>query len=127
MTEFEFDPGYFDLESDGDIAVATFVATRLTEEDNIEQLGHELAALVDKLQLRRIVLDLKSIQYATSAVIGKWIMLHRKLDREGGKLVVCGVQPGLADILSTSKLLSYFNVTDDAAHARNLCAAAAAN
>lgn len=119
-----FDPGYFELQCDDDVAVARFVAQRLTEEDNIEQLWHEMNAIVEKLQRRRIVLDLNSVEYATSSVIGKWIMLHRKLDREGGKLVVCGVRGGLHDILSTSKLLNYFNVTDDAVAARSLCAAA---
>ncbi len=126
MTE-NFDPGYFELQYDDQIAVATFVANRLTEEDNIEQLWHELNAIIEKLQRRRIVLDLNSIEYATSSVIGKWIMLHRKLDREGGKLVVCGVRGGLHDILATSKLLNYFNVTDDAQAARSLCSAAAAD
>lgn len=121
MSEQDFDPSYFDLERDGGIAVATFLASQLTEEDNVEQIGHELIALVDKLQHRRVVLNLATVRYATSAVIGKWIMLKRKLDREGGKLVVCGLQPGLADILSTSKLLTYFEVTDNTAQARDLC------
>lgn len=126
MSDQDFDPGYFDLERDGDVVVATFLATRLTEEDNVEQIGHELSALVDKLQHRRVVLNLESVQYATSSVIGKWIMLHRKLDREGGKLVVCGLQPGLADILSTSKLLNYFNVSTDSNQARAQCNVASA-
>lgn len=125
MTAADFDPCYFDLERDGDVAVAHFVANRLTDEDNIEQLGHELIAIVEKLQHRRVILDLERIDYVTSAVIGKWIMLHRKLDREGGKLVVCGLRPTLADILGTSKLLTYFTVSADAQAARGLCVPAA--
>jgi anti-anti-sigma factor len=120
-------PGYFELKCDDDVAVATFVVRSLTEEDNIEQLWHELNAIVEKLQRRRVVLDLNSVDYATSSVIGKWIMLHRKLDREGGKLVVCGVRGGLQDILSASKLMNYFNITEDAAAARTLCTAPAAS
>jgi anti-anti-sigma factor len=121
-----FDPGFFQLQCDDQVAVARFVAHRLTEEDNIEQLWHEMNGIIEKLQRRRIVLGLNSVEYATSSVIGKWIMLHRKLDREGGKLVVCGVRGGLHDILATSKLLNYFNVTADAATAKTMCAASSA-
>lgn len=123
MTSADFAPTYFSLESDGELAVARFAVPRLTDEDNIEQLGHELIAIVEKLQHRRVILDLKSIEYATSSVIGKWIMLHRKLDREGGKMVLCGVNPTLADILGTAKLLDYFTVTDSPDAARTACVA----
>ncbi len=121
MTPADFEPTYFQLHSDGELAVATFAVPRLTDEDNVEQLGHELNAIVDKLQCRRVILDLKSVEYATSSVIGKWIMLHRKLDREGGKMVLCGINPTLADILGTAKLLNYFTVTEDAESARSAC------
>jgi anti-anti-sigma factor len=121
MTPADFEPTYFQLHSDGELAVAIFAVPRLTDEDNVEQLGHELNAIVDKLQCRRVILDLNSVEYATSSVIGKWIMLHRKLDREGGKMVLCGISPTLADILGTAKLLNYFTVTEDAESARNAC------
>ncbi|MCA9053730.1 MAG: STAS domain-containing protein [Planctomycetaceae bacterium] len=125
MSDRDFDPGFFDLDCEQDLAVATFVADSLTDEDNIEQLGHELSAIVDKLQCRRVILDLNTVQYATSSVIGKWIMMHRKLEREQGKLVICGLQPGLEDILATSRLLNYFNVAGDAGQARSTLTAAA--
>ena len=125
MSDYDFDPGFFDFTCDGEVATATFVAQSLTDEDNIEQLWHELNAIVEKLQIRRIVLDLHTVQYATSSVIGKWIMLHRKLERAQGKLVICRLQSGLKDILSTSRLLSYFNVADDTTQARDTIMASA--
>ncbi len=123
MAESDFESKYFALSRDGDVAVATFSAPRLTEEDNIEQLGHELSNLVDKLQHRRVVLDLGTIEYATSPAIGKLIMLHRKLDREHGRLVLCGLTPGLFDILDTARLTMFFKVTTTPQQAVELCAA----
>jgi anti-anti-sigma factor len=115
----DFESSYFQLDRDGEFAVATFSTRRLTDEDNVEQLGHELNAIVEKLQHRQVVLNVETIEYVTSSVIGKWIMLHRKLDREGGKLVVCGVSPSLADILGTAKLMNYFTVTENPQSARD--------
>jgi anti-anti-sigma factor len=121
MSPVDFESHYFELGGDDDVVVARFVSRRLTDEDNVEQLGHELVALVDKLQRRRVVLDVESIDYVTSSVIGKWIMLHRKLDREGGKMVFCGIRPSLQMILDTAKLLGYFNVSSDSQAARSAC------
>ncbi len=110
---FESETGYFHVNTVGNAAVAVFTVQHLTEERNIEQLGHDLVALVEKHGYPRVVLDLSSVEYATSAVIGKWIMLHRKLDREGGKMAICGVQPSLSDILQTAHLLDYFHAMPD--------------
>jgi len=120
-----FDSVYFTTQEEGDVAVCTFLATRLTDEDNIEQLGHQLNAIVEKLGKKRVVLDVSSVAYITSSVIGKWISLHRKLDREGGKLALCGITEGLEDILGTARLLTYFNVGEDVAAARELIEPAA--
>jgi stage II sporulation protein AA (anti-sigma F factor antagonist) len=118
MSASEFDSRFFLLERRDDVALATFVPAKLTDEDNVERLGQDLSALVDKLQHRRVILDVGSVNYVTSSVVGKWIMLHRKLDREGGKLVLCGIRPSLADILGAAKLMTYFAVADDPQAAR---------
>ncbi|MEZ6067890.1 MAG: STAS domain-containing protein [Planctomycetaceae bacterium] len=124
MLTDDFESRYFDIDGDQDVVVARFVTKRLTDEDNIEQLGHELVALVDKLQHRHVVLDVNSLDYVTSSVIGKWITLHRRLDRAGGRMAMCRVRDSLADILGTAKLLQYFNVADDFDAARESCLAA---
>lgn len=122
MNTSDFEPSYFDVDCDSGIVVGRFSVKRLTDEDNVEQLGHELTGLIEKLQHRQIVLDVSTIDYVTSAVIGKFIMMHRRLDREGGKLVLCGIRPPLADILGAAKLLNYFTVRDDVDSARMLFA-----
>jgi stage II sporulation protein AA (anti-sigma F factor antagonist) len=119
MSARDFDSRFFLLDRRDDVAVATFVPAKLTDEDNVERLGQDLNALVEKLQHRRVILDVGSIEYVTSSVVGKWIMLHRKLDREGGKLVMCGIRPSLADILGAAKLMTYFTVADDPQTARS--------
>jgi anti-anti-sigma factor len=100
-----------------DRAAVEVLRDRLTEEDNIEQFGHELSALVDKLNLRKIVLSLRNVRYLTSSVIGKVIMLHRRLGRESGRLILSELQPEVAGILAASHLLTYFETSPTAATA----------
>jgi len=105
------------VEDEGAVVV-TFVRPQLTDEDNIEQLGQALFALLDKDSQRRIILDLSPLDYVTSSVLGKFITLHRRLHRQGGALVLCGLQPNVRETLRASRLLDYFQTTDtvEAAH-----------
>lgn len=111
-------PSFFTLIADGDLAVATYHRTGLSDEDNIEQMGQELFSLVEQHSFRRVILNVSMVEYLTSAAIGKWITLHRKLARMQGALVLCGIQPTIRDILETSRLLSYFNTAESVEHAR---------
>lgn len=114
MTDIsEFDPSYFDLDVDGEIAVVSFQKEQFTEEDNLEQFGIELFSLVDQYQFRKIVLSLAPVQYVTSSVLGKFITLHRKLGRNDGQLVLCEIHNDLENVLTTSKLMTYFTTAKD--------------
>ena len=64
-------------------------------------------------------LDLSQLDYITSSVLGKFITLHRRLHRQGGTLVLCGIQSNVRESLRASRLLDYFQTADtiDAAHA----------
>ena len=114
MTDItEFDPSYFDLEIDNGIVVVKFQKEQFTEEDNLEQFGIELFSLVDQYQFRKVVLSLAPVQYVTSSVLGKLITLHRKLGRNEGQLVLCDIHKNLENVLTTSKLMTYFTTAKD--------------
>ena len=109
----DFHAAYFNVRQDGDVVVADVVVPQLTEEENIDQLGQEFFTLVGQYECRRLVVDLSKVEYASSAALGKLITLHRRLHRVDGQLVLCGVTGALAEILTTSRLMDYFQVTDD--------------
>lgn len=113
MTLSQFTPLYFELEEAQNVTIARFVVPRLTDEENIEQLGHELFALVEQFDRRKIVLNMMAVQYVTSSVLGKLITLHRKLHRNDGALVLCSMLPPVLDVMRTSRLLDYFTVAAD--------------
>lgn len=103
---------YFNLEAHGDVLVVRFMARLLNDEENIEQLGQELFALVEQFNWLKVVLDLSNVDYLTSSVLGKLITLHRKLHRSQGKMILFGLSEGVDAILRTSKLLTYFSIAD---------------
>lgn len=103
---------HFNCTEDAGVIVVTFLRQQLTDEDNIERLGESLFALLEKDPRSRIVLDLSHLDFVTSAVVGKFITLHRRLHREGGALVICALQSNVRETLRASHLLEYFETAD---------------
>jgi len=107
-----FHSSFFQLERAGEFPVAVIQRQQLSEEDNLEEFGFDLSALVDKLNCTKLVLDMSRVKYMTSAAIGRLIAFHRRLNRDKGALVLCDVSSTVREILSASQLLSYFRVAD---------------
>jgi anti-sigma B factor antagonist len=103
---------HFTCVEDAGAVIVTFVRQQLTDEDNIEQVGDALFALVEKDAHSRIILDLSQLDYITSSVLGKFITLHRRLHRLGGAVVLCAIQPNVRESLRASRLLDYFQTAD---------------
>jgi anti-anti-sigma factor len=106
----QYHPTNFACESAGDSVRVVFPQRRITEDDNVEQLGEELFALVEQFKMKDIVVDFTAVNFITSSVLGKLITLHRKASRYAGQLTLTGVQGELEQILRTSHLLDYFRV-----------------
>ncbi len=113
MSLADFHPVYLAIEEYGDIVVAAFTVSQLSDDQNIDQLGHELFALVDQYGCRRFVLSLAKVEYITSAVLGKIITLHRKLHRYKGSLVLCGVSEPVNSVFMIANLIDYFDIAED--------------
>ena len=104
---------YLRLREDGDVWIAGFECRELDEQENIEELGYHLIALVEKYGCRKLVIDLAGVDVVGSAFLAKLITLHRRLHRAGGKLVVCGFAGVVAEALHISRLDEYLHTAPD--------------
>jgi len=109
----DYRPIYITIRKEYGILIVSFTLSMLTDDENIEQLGHELFMLVEHFGCRKMILSLQRVRYMTSSVLGKMISLHRKLHRDGGLLVVCNVGPEIDKVMRASRLINYFNFVDD--------------
>lgn len=113
MSSENFPVPYVNLERSGDVLHITLTYPHLTEEDNIDELGHILFSQVDDHGMRRVILNLQHVQILTSSAIGKIITLHRKLHRYDGHLVLCHLSDRVTEVFNSSRLLGYFNIAPD--------------
>ena len=114
------DSAFFRVERAGEIAAVTLIRERITDEDNVDQFGQGLTDLVETGGVRRLLVDVSGLEYVTSSVLGKLIFLHRRLARDGGQMVLCGVRPTLLDILDATRLTTLFTIAEDEEAGRKL-------
>lgn len=120
MSLEDFEPAFFDVEQLGDAVVARFVNERLTDELNVERMGDELFSLTEQFQFKQVIVDMSKVVHMTSSSLGKLITMHRRLHRSQGRMVLCNLTEAVEDVLETSRLIDYFNVSnsiDDAQQA----------
>jgi anti-sigma B factor antagonist len=80
---------WLEVEQVGPVTIARPTRSDLLDDQTISAMGRHLYSLVEDLGCRRILLDLGNVQLLASAMLGKVIGLHKKLERVGGRLAVC--------------------------------------
>lgn len=106
----DYRPSYLQLKDQDGVLIVTFTKSRLADDENLEEIGHELLSLVDQYHCQRIVVSLRGVSFITSSALGKLITLHRRLHRKGGHLVVTDLTDPVEEVFRTSRLQSYFSM-----------------
>lgn len=92
------------LQQIGPYTVVEFRVASLMDPAQLQQIGDELYPLVDQQDKRLVVLDFEPVRYLSSQAIGIVLTLHKKLNAIKGKLILCGVGPGLMELLRITRL-----------------------
>jgi anti-sigma B factor antagonist len=92
-----------EIEHIGDVTVVNFIDEKI-DEQNIQAIGEELFHLVNQLGRRKILLNLDNVEYLSSAALGKFISLHKKLNSLGGRLILCNIDPEIDEVFDITEL-----------------------
>ena len=99
-----------EVEDIGDVTVVNFVDRKILDEQNIQRIGEELFNLVEGQSRRKILLNFSNVEYLSSATLGKFITLNKKVQAAGGKLVLCNIDPNIYEVFEITKLNKLFNI-----------------
>jgi anti-anti-sigma factor len=100
---------WLEREDVGDVTVVRIKLARPSGDDN-NNLFKQIYVLLDDMGRRNLVLDLRAVEYLTSMTLGKLIMLNRKAQAAGGRLVLCGLTPAAEEIMQLTRLRDLFSV-----------------
>ncbi|HNZ18220.1 MAG TPA: STAS domain-containing protein [Candidatus Hydrogenedentes bacterium] len=101
----------------GRIAIATVTEAPRLDATNAEPLGSQLSEYCLKYPGSHLLLDLHQIEYLSSAAITQIIKAYRELEKQGGGLRVCGVNPYVADVFHVTNLDTIFHSMEDVTEA----------
>lgn len=71
----------------------------------------DVLALIDRGE-RRLLADFSLLDYISSAGLRVMLVAAKRLRQEGGKLVLCGMQPQVKEVFQISGFLNILDVTN---------------
>ena len=99
-----------EVEDIGDVTVVNFTENKILDEARIQIIGDQLFQLVDELGRRKILLNFGNVEYLSSAALGKFITLNKKVQAAGGKLILCNIDANIYEVFEITKLNKLFNI-----------------
>lgn len=84
--------------------VVEFTTDLLFGTELLKDVQPALYDLLEDQQVKKLVLDLRKVREISSQFIGLIVALHTRLSKRGGKLVVCGLNAKLTELLALTRL-----------------------
>ena len=92
-----------------DVTVVDFQNTSVLDSANIEALGRSLLDLVQKQDLRKIILDFSNVRFMSSQALGVLLQLKKATDAVKGRVVISGIRPELHKVFKITNLNKLFS------------------
>lgn len=102
------------------LALISFDRTTLVNYDEVQATGEELFVFQQAEPGLHLVLAFQGVQGISSAMLGKLITLHRRVERAGRKLILCEFEPQVGEMFTSSRLNDYFTIRPDRRAAQSL-------
>lgn len=82
-------------------------------------LRSTLLELIDRAP-GRVIVDLSGIAYMDSSGVGTLVEMKRRLERNGGRLILAALQPRVRSVFEITRLDKFFTIADSVEEARRL-------
>lgn len=100
------------IQSVRDVTVVNFSDASILDTQQVQDIGEELYALVDKYARRKVVLDFEKVRFLSSSALGVLITLRKKADQIKGKVVLCNLRDEIRKVFKITNLDRMFEFYD---------------
>ncbi len=105
---------FLELEDAGEVLVVRFNQASILDQSVIDQIGRELdQAALEASGNHKLLLNFQSVEYMSSAMLGKLIQLHRRCKADKTKLKLCAIAKNPLDVFKITKLDKLFEIHKD--------------
>ena len=102
-----------EIKDEGSIAVVSFNAASLCDIAGIEKISRQIRQFVADRRPERMVIDFTSVKFFTSQALGLLLDVWRKLQANGGQVVISGINPQLHRVFKITNLDKIFQFFPD--------------
>jgi len=101
-----------------DVTRVELLDRNILEEAGIQQIGDEIAQIIDRQQIPKLLISFENVEHLSSAALGTLITLNNKIQHKGGQLRLANINPQIKEVFSITKLNKLFQIYDDNEQAR---------
>lgn len=87
------------------VLILTITEAKIQSDDIADALRQEMLAAVARTGVRKVVIDFRHAQYLSSTAFRPLLSLRRKLQEDGGQIVLCGLSSVVGDIFYTTRMI----------------------
>jgi anti-sigma B factor antagonist len=100
-------------EEDG-VLIVSFRDRLLFDDRTVREVSEQLgAAMPNDGRPIKLILDFSGVDLISSSLLGKLILLQRRVDGTGGRLRLCELSPTVQSVFRTSNLDRLFGIVRD--------------
>ena len=92
------------------IAMVEFADRKILEELSIQEIGDELAQLVEAEPGIKLLLNFRNVDHLSSAALGMLITLNRKVQEHSGMLKLSDISRQIFEVFKITKLNRVFDI-----------------
>jgi len=94
-----------------DVLVVYFTDAKILDEARIAQIGKELMEMATSAsQNKKMVLNFQGVQFMSSAMIGKLVLLNKKCKQDAVDLRLCQISPNVLEVFKITRLNKVFEI-----------------
>lgn len=100
------------IKNENDVTQVEFIDRNILDEANIQQIGDELAAIIDSSDSPKLLICFNNVDHLSSAALGTLITVNNKIKAKGGELRLADIDPQIYEVFVITKLNRIFEIHD---------------
>jgi anti-sigma B factor antagonist len=102
------------LRDRGDVLAVYFKQDSILDQQVIDEIGHEFDRIaLEAASCRKLLLNFDQVQFMSSAMIGKLLMLNKRCTADKIKLKLSNVSPSLLEVFKITRLNKILDIQHD--------------
>ena len=96
------------------VLIVNFTDAKILDEARIQQIGTELMEMnAAASQTKKMLLNFQGVQFMSSAMIGKLVLLNKKSKGAEVELKFCDISPNVMEVFKITRLNKVFKIYPD--------------